>query len=99
MIPDELLEEVMAHNGVKQDAVSLHIDLSKAVGIEEWERPPLYWTGESMKPTKMGKLLFGSKYIHLEDAPDFLTEEEAGKPKECRPSKTKEAQIREKPKG
>ena len=81
IIPDELLEEVMAHNGVEEDAVSLNIDLSKAVGNEEWEQPPLYWTGESMKPSKMGKVLFGSKFVHLKEGPHYLTEQEAGKPK------------------
>ena len=54
----------MAHQQIPTEAASFEIDLTKAVGLKQWQSPPAYWTGESMKPTLLPALLMPNTVFH-----------------------------------
>ena len=63
-ISDSMLPKVMVQQEIPPEAASLEIDLTKAIGLQPWQRPPAYWTGESMKPTLLPQLLLPNTTFH-----------------------------------
>ena len=57
IIPDSMVLKVMAHQQIPPEATSLEIDITKAFGVNNWQRPPAFWTGEAMKPMLLPDLL------------------------------------------
>ena len=81
LVEDKLLEKVMKYNKIPKRAVSLEVDVMRETGVKPWMRPPLFWTGESMKPTKLVEVLFGKKeYYGFANQPQFMSSVEAGQP-------------------
>ena len=54
----------MALQQIPPEAASLEIDLTKAIGLTPWQRPPAYWTGESMKPNLLPESLLPNTVFH-----------------------------------
>ena len=64
VIPEVLLEKVMLHNDIPNDAVALDVDLRKSTGSEPWMCAPCFWTGEAMKKTyEIGKIAFWKQSV------------------------------------
>ena len=95
IIPDEMIEKVMQHFKVRKDAVSLDIDVYQSEGREGWMCPPCFWTGETMNPVQLPKLLFGKRQFYgSKNEEVYLTGEEAGKPPDNKKSATKKRNTR-----